>query len=322
MRRLILRRLAQIIPLILGVIVLNFCLIQLAPGSLLDIMTSEQQVTDPVRIEHLRQLYGLDQPAIVQLGKYIYSVFTLDLGYSYRQNAPVLDIILQQLWPTLLLMLTAIGIAVLVGMIAGVIASVKVNTVWDVLISLGAVFFFAAPTFWLGIMLIIVFSVKLGWLPVGGMATIGVDYGFVGNVLDVARHLILPAVSLGLFYAAIYTRVMRASMLEVFALDFVRTARAKGLSYPRVVLAHVYRNALLPVVTLLGLQLGTVLGGSVVIEAVFSWPGIGSLMLDSVMSRNYPVVLGVFVLSAVVVAICNLLVDMAYYRLDPRIRAR
>ncbi|MGX1307240.1 peptide/nickel transport system permease protein [Amorphus suaedae] len=322
MRRLILRRLAQIIPLILGVIVLNFCLIQLAPGSLLDIMTSEQQVTDPARIEHLRQLYGLDQPPIVQLGKYIYSVFTLDLGYSYRQNAPVLDIILQQLWPTLLLMLTAIAIAVLVGMIAGVIASVKVNTVWDVLISLGAVFFFAAPTFWLGIMLIIVFSVKLGWLPVGGMATIGVDYGLVGNVLDVAEHLILPAVSLGLFYAAIYTRVMRASMLEVFALDFVRTARAKGLSYPRVVLAHVFRNALLPVVTLLGLQLGTVLGGSVVIEAVFSWPGIGSLMLDSVMSRNYPVVLGVFVLSAVVVAVCNLLVDMAYYKLDPRIRAR
>lgn len=322
MRSLILKRLVQIIPLILGVIVMNFALIQMAPGSLLDIMTSEQQVTDPATLERMRELYGLDKPPVVQLLRYIYSVFTLDLGYSYRQNAPVLDIILAQLPSTLLLMLVSIGIAVTFGMIAGVIASVKVNTFWDVVISLAAVFFFAAPTFWLGIMLIIVFSVWLGWLPVGGMATIGVDYGFFGNIVDVIEHLILPSLSLGLFYTAIYTRVMRASMLEVFSLDFVRTARAKGLSTTRVILAHVYRNALLPVVTLLGLQLGTVLGGSVVIEAVFSWPGIGSLMLDSVMSRNYPVVLGVFVLSAVVVAIANLLVDIAYYRLDPRIRKR
>lgn len=322
MKRLIITRLLQIIPLVIGVIVMNFVLIQMAPGTLLDIMTSEQQITDPAALERMRELYGYDQSPVIQLVKYIYSVFTLDLGYSYRQNAPVLDIILAQLPSTLLLMLVAIGIAVSFGMIAGVIASVKVNTFWDVMISLAAVFFFAAPTFWLGIMLIIVFSVWLGWLPVGGMTTIGVDYGFFGHIWDVIRHLILPALSLGLFYMAIYTRVMRASMLEVFSLDFVRTARAKGLSTTRVIFAHVYRNALLPVVTLLGLQLATVLGGSVVIEAVFSWPGIGSLMLDSVMSRNYPVVLGVFVLSAVVVAFANLLVDIAYYRLDPRIRNR
>lgn len=322
MKRLILRRLLQIVPLILGVIVMNFVLIQMAPGTLLDIMTSEQQVTNPETLQRMRELYGLDQPPVVQLVRYIWSVFTLDLGFSYRHNAPVLDIVLAQLPATILLMLTAISIAVTFGMIAGVLASVKVNTAWDVIISLVAVFFFAAPTFWLGIMLIIVFSVWLGWLPVGGMATIGVDYGFFGNIVDVIRHLILPALSLGLFYAAIYTRVMRASMLEVFSLEFVRTARSKGLSRTRVILAHVYRNALLPIVTLLGLQLSTVLGGSVVIEAVFSWPGIGSLMLDSVMSRNYPVVLGVFVLSAVVVAFANLLVDLAYYRLDPRIRSR
>lgn len=322
MQRLIVRRLLQIIPLILGVIVMNFVLIQMAPGTLLDIMTSEQQVTDAATLERMREMYGLDQPPIVQMLKYIYSVFTLDLGFSYRHNASVFDIIMAQLPSTLLLMLTSIGIAVTFGMIAGVIASVKVNTFWDVMISLAAVVFFAAPTFWLGIMLIIVFSVWLGWLPVGGMTTIGVDYGLLGNIVDVIEHLILPALSLGLFYMAIYTRVMRASMLEVFSLDFVRTARAKGLSTQRVIFAHVFRNALLPVVTLLGLQLGTVLGGSVVIEAVFSWPGIGSLMLDSVMSRNYPVILGVFVLSAVVVAVANLLVDIAYYSLDPRIRSR
>lgn len=322
MRRMILRRLAQAIPLILGVIVLNFALIQMAPGTMLDIITSDQQITDPAQVEHLRRLYGLDQPAIVQLGNYILSVLRLDFGYSYRHNAPVMDIIMAHLPSTLILMIAAIGVAFTVGVLAGVVGSLKVNTVWDLVISLAVVFFFAAPTFWLGIMLIIVFSVHLGWFPVGGMRTIGADTGMVGGVLDVLHHLALPAISLGLFYAAIYARVMRASMLEVFRLDFVRTARAKGLSRFRVVTAHVLRNALLPVVTLLGLQLSTVLGGSVVIEAVFSWPGIGSLMVDAVMSRNYPVVLGIFVLSACVVVVANLVVDLAYARLDPRIRTQ
>ncbi len=322
MRRILLRRFAQIIPLILGVIVLNFALIQMSPGSFLDVMTAEQQVSDPAMIERMRVLYGMDKPVIIQLLKYIWSVMTLDFGYSYRQNETVLAVILQALPATVILMLASIVIALLIGVLSGVVAAVKVNTIWDNLISVGAVFFFAAPTFWLGIMLMIVFSVQLGWLPVGGMRNIGDRPSFFGDVLDVARHLALPAISLGLFYAAMYTRVMRASMLEVFRHDFVRTARAKGLSGAQVVMGHVFRNALLPVVTLLGLQLGTVLGGSVVIETVFSWPGIGSLMLDSVMSRNYPVVLGVLVLSSLIVAVANALVDIAYFRLDPRIRAR
>jgi peptide/nickel transport system permease protein len=322
MQRIVARRLAQIIPLVLGVIVLNFALIQMAPGSLFDVMTAEQQVTNPEMLEKLRHLYGVDQPAYIQLLKYIWSVVTLDFGFSYRQNAPVLDVIMQQLPATVILMLAAITIALLVGVTAGVLASVKVNTIWDNLISLGAVFFFAAPSFWLGIMMTVLFAVKLGWLPVGGMRTIGIEQNALEATLDVMKHMLLPATALGLFYAATYARVMRASMLEIFRLDFVRTARAKGLSRTRVVLAHVLRNALLPVVTLLGLQLGTVLGGSVVIEAVFSWPGIGSLLFDSVMSRNYPMVLGVLVLGSVIVAVANASVDLIYMRLDPRIRAR
>lgn len=322
MRRIVIRRFAQIVPLILGVIVLNFTLIQLAPGSFLDVMTAEQQVSDAAMVERLRATYGMDQPAPIQLAKYLWSVLTLDLGFSYRQNAPVLDVIMQHLPATVLLMLASIGIALLVGATAGVLASVKVNTIWDNLVSIGAVFFFAAPSFWLGIMLTVLFAVKLGWLPVGGMRTIGADNGALADALDVLRHLALPASALGLFYAATYARVMRASMLEVFRLDFVRTARAKGLSRARVVIAHVLRNALLPIVTLLGLQLGTVIGGSVVIEAVFSWPGLGSLLLDSVMSRNYPMVLGILVLSSLVVAVANAAVDLIYLRLDPRIRAR
>jgi peptide/nickel transport system permease protein len=322
MQQIIARRLAQIIPLVLGVIVLNFTLIQMAPGSLFDVMTAEQQVTNPEMLEKLRHLYGVDQPTYIQLLKYIWSVVTLDFGFSYRQNAPVLDVIMQQLPATVILMLAAITIALLVGVSAGVLASVKVNTIWDNLISLGAVFFFAAPSFWLGIMMTVLFAVKLGWLPVGGMRSIGVEQNALQAAFDVMQHMVLPATALGLFYAATYARVMRASMLEIFRLDFVRTARAKGLSRTRVTIAHVLRNALLPVVTLLGLQLGTVLGGSVVIEAVFSWPGIGSLLFDSVMSRNFPMVLGVLILGSVVVAVANASVDLIYMRLDPRIRAR
>jgi peptide/nickel transport system permease protein len=273
-------------------------------------------------LDQLRHTYGVDQPTWVQLAKYIWSVMRLDLGFSYRQNAPVLDVIMEQLPATVILMLASTAIALIVGITAGVLASVKVNTVWDNLISLGAVFFFAAPSFWLGIMMTVLFAVKLGWFPVGGMRTIGSDHGAFADALDVMNHLVLPATALGLFYAATYARVMRASMLEVFRLDFVRTARAKGLSPGRVVVAHVMRNALLPIITLLGLQLGTMLGGSVVIEAVFSWPGIGSLLFDSVMSRNFPMVLGVLVLGSLLVAVCNATVDLLYMRLDPRIRAR
>jgi peptide/nickel transport system permease protein len=323
MGRLLLRRLLQGIPLVLGVIVLNFALIQAAPGTLLDVMTSDQQITDPATVQHLRVLYGMDQPPWMQLLKYIASIAQLDFGFSYRQNMPVLQVILSQLPATLLLMLSALGIALLVGVTAGAVAASRVNTIWDNLLSLLAVFFFAAPSFWLGIMLVILFSVKLGWLPVGGMASLGAsEHGVWFTVIDVLHHLILPAITLGLFYAAVYARVMRASMLEVFGLDFVRTARAKGLSNARVVMRHVMRNAMLPIVTLFGLQLGTVLGGSVVVETVFSWPGIGSLLLDSVASRNYPVVLGVLVLGSVVVILANIMVDLAYLRLDPRIAGR
>jgi peptide/nickel transport system permease protein len=166
--------------------------------------------------------------------------------------------------------------------------------------------------------MIVLFAVKLGWMPVGGMATIGAG----GGVLDILHHLILPTLALGLFYAAVYTRVMRASMLEVAQADFVRTARAKGLSRNRVTISHVMRNALLPVVTILGVQMGTVLAGSVVIESVFSWPGVGSLLFDSVSSRNYPVVLGIMVLGSLVVIAANIAVDLVYMWLDPRIEIR
>jgi peptide/nickel transport system permease protein len=319
--KLLRRRLIQAVPLILGVVVINFCLIQMAPGSFLELMTAENQVSDPDTIALLRKTYGLEDPVWLQLLKYIWALMRFDFGFSYRQNMPVIQAIWIHLPATLLLMVSSITLALAVGVAAGVVASMKVRTFWDSLVSVAAMFFFAAPSFWLGIMLIVLFAVKLGWLPVGGMMTIG-GAGGVGGILDILHHLVLPTLALGLFYAAIYTRVMRSSMLEVAQLDFVRTARAKGLSRNKVTIAHVLRNALLPVVTILGVQMGTVLAGSVVIESVFSWPGIGSLLFDSVSSRNYPVVLGIMVLGSLVVIAANIAVDLVYMWLDPRIEIR
>jgi peptide/nickel transport system permease protein len=259
----------------------------------------------------------------MQLLKYIWALLHFDFGFSYRQNMPVIQAIWIHLPATVLLMVSSIALAISIGVAAGVVASMKVRTFWDSLVSVAAMFFYAAPSFWLGIMMIVLFSVKLGWLPVGGMMKIGgASSGTWAGVLDILRHLILPTLALGLFYAAIYTRVMRSSMLEVAQLDFVRTARAKGLSRNKVTIHHVLRNALLPVVTILGVQMGTVLAGSVVIESVFSWPGVGSLLFDSVSSRNYPVVLGIMVLGSLVVIAANIAVDLIYMWLDPRIEIR
>lgn len=327
--RLLRRRLLQAVPLMLGVVVINFVLIHMAPGSFLELMTAENQVSDPATVELLRKTYGLEDPTWLQLLKYIWALLHFDFGFSYRQNTPVIQAIAVNLPATLLLMVSSIALAFAVGVAAGVVASMKVRTVWDTLVSVAAMFFFAAPSFWLGIMMIVLFAVKLGWMPVGGMATIGGLGGsgsssssLFGGIVDVLHHLILPTLALGLFYAAIYARVMRSSMLEVAQLDFVRTARAKGLSRRQVTIGHVLRNALLPVVTILGVQMGTVLAGSVVIESVFSWPGVGSLLFDSVSSRNYPVVLGIMVLGSLVVIAANIAVDLLYMWLDPRIEIR
>lgn len=324
--RLLRRRLIQAIPLMLGVVIINFVLIHLAPGSFLELMTAENQVSDPATIALLRKTYGLEDPTWLQLLKYIWALLHFDFGFSYRQNMPVIDAILLNLPATILLMVSSIALALAVGVAAGVVASMKVRTFWDTIVSVAAMFFFAAPSFWLGIMMIVLFAVKLGWMPVGGMATIGGTgsgvAGGAGGIIDILHHLILPTLALGLFYAAIYTRVMRSSMLEVAQLNFVRTARAKGLSRNQVTVHHVLRNALLPVVTILGVQMGTVLAGSVVIESVFSWPGVGSLLFDSVSSRNYPVVLGIMVLGSLVVIAANIAVDLVYMWLDPRIEIR
>ena len=316
------RRLLQMLPVVLGIVAINFLLLNLTPGDLVDVMAAEEQISDPQVLAQIRAEYGLDKPLREQLFNYVWNIVNLDLGYSFRHSQPVWDVIVQRLPATLILMSVSMALALFFGVLAGVVASLKVNTLYDNLISVVAIVFFAAPSFWIGLMMMVLFSVKLGLLPVSGMFTIGADYSLAGEIWDVTRHLVMPSVALGLFYAAIYARVMRASMLEVFGLDFIRTARAKGLGRNRVAFKHVLRNALLPVVTLFGLQLGTMLAGSVVIESVFSWPGIGTLVFEAVLTRNFPLVMGVLLFGSILVVIANLAVDLIYMRLDPRIELR
>lgn len=319
MARYLRRTLGQIAFVIVGIAIINFFLLRLAPGDAAQVMAGEAGSATPEYMAALRQQFGLDQPLYVQFLAYLRNVLTLNLGYSFRQGMPVSELIWQRLPPTLLLMGTAIAFALSVGGTLGFIAARQAGKVTDTVISTLALLFYATPVFWIGVVLVVVFSVLLDWLPVGGMASIEAGHSGGAYALDVARHLVLPALTLGLFYLAIYTRLMRASMLEVYGQDFVRTARAKGVRPRRIALRHVLRNALLPIVTTLGVQLGSILGGAVLVETVFSWPGLGRLAFEALFQRDLNLLLGILFCSSIVVVFVNLAVDLGYTVLDPRI---
>lgn len=313
------RRLLQLVPVVLAIAALNFALIKMAPGDAADIIAGQMGHATLEFTEELRREFGLDLPLIEQFLVYISRLATLDLGVSVIQQQPVLDLILDRLPATLLLMVTSIAIAIAAGVTLGVVAARRQGGWVDNLISVVALLVYATPAFWLGLMLIVFFSIRLDLLPSGGMMRIGVAQSSPALALDVARHLILPALTMGLFYAAIYARLMRASMLEVYGQDFITTARAKGLAERSIAWSHAARNALLPVVTLAGLQLGHLLGGSVLIETVFGWPGLGRLVFDALQQRDLNLLLGILFVSSVVVVLANLVVDLVYGQLDPRI---
>ncbi len=312
-------RLLQAIPIIVGIAVFNFMLLQLAPGDAADVLAGEAGGATPEYMAELKARFGLDQPLPVQLGKYLWNVARLDLGYSFRHNMPVIDLILSRLPATLMLMVAAIALALGLGVLLGVTAARHVNRPLDTVISVCALLAYATPIFWIGLMMILLFSVQLGWLPSSGMRTIGAELTGGAYALDVTRHLVLPAAALSLFFMALYTRLMRASMLEVYSLDYVTTARAKGLTERKIAFKHVLRNALLPMVTMLGLQIGSMLGGSVLVETVFGWPGLGRLAFEAVFQRDNNLLLGVLLLSSLLVVVVNIAVDLLYARLDPRI---
>ena len=313
------RRLLQLVPVVLAIAALNFLLVKMAPGDAADILAGQMGHATLEFTEQLRREFGLDLPLIEQFLVYLRRLAHLDLGISLIQQQPVLELILDRLPATLLLMIAAIGIAVVVGITLGVVAARRQGGWVDNVISVTALLVYATPAFWLGLMLIVLFSIRLDMLPSGGMMQIGVARSWPALALDVARHLILPALTLGLFYAAIYARLMRASMLEVYGQEFITTARAKGLSERAVAWSHAARNALLPVVTLAGLQVGHLLGGSVLIETVFGWPGLGRLVFDALQQRDLNLLLGILFVSSVVVVLANLAVDLLYGALDPRI---
>ena len=317
--RYILRRLFQAIPVLLGIAIVNFLLLQLAPGDAADVLAGESGSATPEYMEMLRKNFGLDKSIPEQLLIYIKNLFSFDLGFSFRHNMDVLEIILDRLGATLLLMTTTLFLSVGVGILLGLFAAMRVNHWQDSLISILAIISYATPLFWVGLMLMVIFSINLDWFPATGMEDIIKFYTGWERLLDIAHHLILPSITLSLFYLALYTRLMRASVLEQHGMDYVVTARAKGASENRVTFRHVLKNAILPVITMAGFQVGALLGGSVVVEAVFGWPGLGQLAFQTLFARDINLLLGIFFLSACLVVVVNLLVDIIYTFLDPRI---
>lgn len=313
------QRLVKGVLVLVGIVVLNFLLIRLAPGDPAAVMAGEAGAADELFLQQLRQQFGLDRPLWEQLWAYLSNVLSFDFGFSYRQQRPVIDLLAERLPPTLLLTGTAFMLSLLAGVTLGVMAARRAGRWSDSAITVVALFFYATPLFWVGLMGVFLFSVTLGWLPAFGMASVGVTLTGFDHVVDLARHLLLPALTLALFHMAVYARMTRASMLEVRDQDFVRTARAKGVGEGRILRRHVLRNAILPVVTIAGMKAGYLLGGSIVVETVFAWPGIGRLAYEAVLQRDYNVLLGVFLVTSAVVIAVNLATDVVYSLVDPRI---
>ncbi|QGY33117.1 ABC transporter permease [Pantoea cypripedii] len=313
-------RLVQVIPTVIIIILLAFGLMKLAPGDLADVIAAQSGGASAEYMHEMRQLYGLDVPLWQQFTHYLQAIFHLNLGYSFLYNASVSDLILSRLPATLLLALTAIFFALVIGVLLGIVAARYRGTWIDGVISVFSTLGFATPLFWIGLLLIVAFSLKLPWLPSGGFSTVGAVWtSRWQQIADVLHHLILPAFSLSLFFLSVYVRLTRSSMLDVYHQDYIRTARAKGLQEWRVIFRHMLRNAALPIVTLTGLEIGGLLSGSVVIETVFGWPGIGRLAYDAVLQRDINLLLGIFLFSALLVVVMNLAIDLIYVVLDPRI---
>ncbi len=308
-------------PTVLGIIVLDFLLLQLMPGDAADVIASESGVATAETMAALRHQFGLDQTVLTQLLNFLGHLARLDLGYSPRYNMPVLDLILQRLPGTLLLMTTALSLALVIGIALGSVMAAWAGKWPDRILSVVVLLLYSMPGFWVGLMAVVLFSVKLGWLPSDSNMTIGANLSGWSMIVDRARHLVLPALALASFFVAVYARLVRTSMLEVQRQDFMRTAQAKGLHPFLIQLRHALRNALIPVTTVAGMHLGNLLGGAVVVETLFGWPGMGRLALEAVLARDFSVLLGVLLLSSLLVILANMLIDLLHAWLDPRVAA-
>jgi peptide/nickel transport system permease protein len=299
---------------LLLVSVIGFAILHLAPGGPLSQFALSSQMSQE-DLDRIASQLGLDRPLPVQYADWILRMFKGDWGQSFRDGANVLAVIGSHLGATLELMATSTLLAMFIGCWIGVLGALKRYSLFDMLATVGAMVALSIPTFWFGLVAIYIFSVELGWLPAGNRQTVG-----DGSALDLVRHLIAPVLVLALVETAIWGRFMRSSMLDVINQDYIRTARAKGLPEWQILTTHALRNALLPMITVAGLQFPTLLGGALVTETVFTWPGMGRLFLDSIEYRDYPVVMGILMFSAVMVLIGSFLADMLYAAVDPRIR--
>ena len=315
MAGLILRRLLLVVPVLFGVSVIVFLVISLIPGDPARAILGT--FANPTNIAEVTAQLGLDRPLPVQYAVWVGNLLRGDLGHSYILHKPVLDEVLERLYPTLLLAGTALALASVIGILLGVVAAVRQNGWQDKLITVTVLVGISTPSFWLGMLLILWFGVRLAWLPVGGMQSM---FGG-GGALDVARHLVLPAVTLASVAAAVLVRLTRGAMLEVLRQDYVRTARAKGLGEAQVIYRHAFRNALVGIIPVIGLQAGFVLGGAVYIETVFQWPGIGRMLVSAISTRDILLVQGGVLVVASAYVVINLLTDLAQAVLDPRIAA-
>ncbi|MEN3387236.1 ABC transporter permease [Brucella melitensis] len=314
------KRLVGSMVVLLIVVIGCFFMLESAPGDAVD----AYGVTfggDVGQIAEIRARWGLDQSVWHRLGAYLAALAQGNLGWSVSFNRPIFDVISERLPNTLLLMGAATALSFAVGSFLGVVAGARPGSFRDRFLSVASLVLYAVPGFWLALVLVILFSIKLRWLPSSGIETIASGKHGLARASDIARHLILPAVSLAVIYLALYLRVMRAAMADIWRMDFVRALRARGISRPRIVLFHVARNALLPLVTVLGVQAASMLGGSVVIESVFAVPGLGRLAQEAVASRDTPLLLGVIITSALMVILVNFVIDLVYLWLDPRIAA-
>jgi peptide/nickel transport system permease protein len=318
----VLMRIVYAFFLLMAVLVLNFSMMHLAPGDVADTISQSMGGADQEILDQIRADYGLDQPFLIQLGRYMGNVLRFDLGYSFFYNTPVTQLILQRLPATLLLVFTAQILALFIGVILGVISARKPNGIASHFVTILALFGYSAPVFWTGILLLIGFSLNIQIFPVAGMRDVTIEGGFWVHFVDIVRHLVLPVITLGSIFLALYSRLARATMMEVLGSDYIRTAKAKGLSEHQVVYKHALKNSLSPVITLAGLQFSAVISGAVLVEAVFSWPGLGTLAFQSIIARDTPTILGILFFSALVVIIGNLLTDIALRFVDPRVGSK
>ena len=315
------RQLLTIIPTVLLSIVLNFVLLHAAPGDPARIYAGMDTATEE-QIAAMRTELGLDDPLPVQFASYVKEVAQGNLGLSLAFRQPVFDLIMDRMPATLLLTLTSAVIAFIGGTLLGSIAARKQNSVVDLILSFLSYTFFSIPAFWLGLLMILLFSSKLDWFPTSGMRNVRADYTGLRDWLDVAHHMVLPAVTLILVQLPIFYRITRSSVVQQQREDYVTTFRAAGLPEPRIFRTYALRNAVLPTVTVFGLNLGYVVTGAALVEIIFAWPGIGRLALDAVFKRDYPLLLGIYLLLAISISIAILVTDVVYAILDPRIRLR